>query len=406
MTLFEKKTGTDKMRWVVFVIVSLFFLYEFIARVEPSLASVEIAKHFHLSEGEFGVLSSVFFWIYAPMQILVGLLLDRFGVRRFVVPSIFLCALGIALFSLTVDPFIAGIGRFLTGLGASFAFVSALYVVNHQFSPNQFAMLSGVVNAIGMLGTAMGAVALTSMIEIFNWQTLFLVTSGAGSLLFLLAFVFLKDNPIKKTEISTHFLQPLFITIQNKRVWLIAILGALYYMPVNVFGGLWGHEDLVRGHGLSSVQAETAVSMIFIGLATGGILVGVLSDWLGHRKWLVVSNVFLCAMAYGVVVLTEIHSVWLLSIALFLGGFFGGAQMLTFAMAKEGHSKAISGTVIAFVNMVGIGGALIFQPLVGILIDQSNGNFIFALASMPACLIAATILALFVQETRHPDHIL
>ena len=33
-------------------------------------------------------------------------------------------------------------------------------------------------------------------------------------------------------------------------------------------------------------------------------------------------------------------------------GITNGAQMLTFAMAKEGHPQEVSGTIISFVNMI------------------------------------------------------
>ncbi len=67
--------------------------------------------------------------------------------------------------------------------------------------------------------------------------------------------------------------------------------------------------------------------------------------------------------------------------------------MLSFAAAKEGHSKEISGTVIAFVNMIGIGGALIFQPLVGVLIDLNGGAFEVAMLTIPTCLLASAVMA-------------
>ena len=63
--------------WSAFAVVSIFFLYKFVARIEPSLASGELAEWFGLTNGSFGTLSSVFFWIYAPMQLVVGLVLDR-----------------------------------------------------------------------------------------------------------------------------------------------------------------------------------------------------------------------------------------------------------------------------------------------------------------------------------------
>ena len=76
--------GTRISAIAALVTVSLFFLYEFVARIEPSIATDEISKDLALSATEFGLISSLFFWIYAPMQIVVGLLLDRYGLRRFV----------------------------------------------------------------------------------------------------------------------------------------------------------------------------------------------------------------------------------------------------------------------------------------------------------------------------------
>ena len=78
--------------------------------------------------------------------------------------------------------------------------------------------------------------------------------------------------------------------------------------------------------------------------------------------------------------------------------------MLTFAMAKEGQAGGLVGTVVAFVNMIGIAGALIFQPLVGYLADATGGNFQLALTTVPVCAALAAAIILFVPEYRHPDH--
>ena len=89
---------------------------------------------------------------------------------------------------------------------------------------------------------------------------------------------------------------------------------------------------------------------------------------------------------------------------LLAGGFFGGFQMLTFAMAKEGQPNRLAGTVVAFVNMIGITGAVLFQPLVGYLADLTGGDLQTALTSVPVCAGLAALLALFLPEYRHPDH--
>ena len=55
--------------------------------------------------------------------------------------------------------------------------------------------------------------------------------------------------------------------------------------------------------------------------------------------------------------------------------------------------------------MIGIAGALVFQPFVGAILPiVSGGNFGLALATIPACLTLAAVAVLFLPEYRHPDH--
>ena len=153
------KLTPSKAPGIALVITSLFFLYGFVTSIEPSIATDQISADLDLSAAELGFFSSLFFWVYAPMQLVVGLVLDHYGLRRFLLAAILVCSLGVLIVASAGSALVAGIGRAMTGLGASFAFVSALYVANHSFSPDRFALLSGVINAIGMTGAAVGALA-------------------------------------------------------------------------------------------------------------------------------------------------------------------------------------------------------------------------------------------------------
>ncbi len=391
--------------WLAFATASLFFLFEFVARISPSLAPGQIREWFGLSGGGFSTLSSLFFWIYAPMQIVVGLAMDRFGARRLVLPAIAACASGVALFALTDLPLVAGIGRLLTGFGAAFAFVGALYVVNHRFPPARFALLSGVVNALAMIGTAVGAVWLSGLVTLAGWRPVFFAIAAAGAVILCLAVIFLHDAGDAPERIpGAHPLAPLRPLMRDGRVWLIALLGALYYMPVNVYGGLWGSAEVMADRGLGEAGAELAVSMIFWGMAAGSVASGWISDRLGHRKWLLFVSILLTAALYAAALFLPGLGLRALAALLFLAGLFNGAQMLTFAMAKEGHPQEVSGTIISFVNMIGIAGALVFQPLVGVMIDRAGGAFGAAMLTIPVCVLLAAALTLGVREKRHPDH--
>jgi sugar phosphate permease len=393
--------------WVSFSIASTFFLFEFVTRVEPSLATGAIAQFYGLSDADLGTLASLFFWVYAPMQIVVGLALDRYGARKFILLGSFTCAAGMLIFAASDHVVIGGFGRALTGFGAAFAFVAALWLANHWFPPERFAVLSGVVNAVGMLGTAVGAVALTDLMAQSGWRTVFIATGLAGMVIFLLALLLLREPASPASTATTapgeHIRQSLADVLGHPRTWVIAMVSLLYYMPVNVYAGLWGTTELMKDHQLTHVAAETAVSMIFWGTAAGSVAGGWLSDALGHRKYLVFFGALLTGLAYaGVLYLPG--GEFMESALLFAAGFFGGLEILCFAMAKEGQPNRLVGTVTAFVNMVGIAGALVFQPLVGYIADLNGGDFHVALTSVPVCAGLAALLVLTLPEYRHPEH--
>ena len=109
----------------------------------------------------------------------------------------------------------------------------------------------------------------------------------------------------------------------------------LYYMPLNVYGGLWGHNALMATNGLSETGAGTAIAMVFWGMAAGSVAGGYISNRVGNRKWVVVVGAVLTALAYISVLYNFVGGFAFISVALFLAGFFGGFQMLTFAMAKK-----------------------------------------------------------------------
>jgi len=394
--------------WVALAIAAGFYLFEFISRVEPSLATGRISAFYGLSPVGFGTLASVFFWVYAPMQIVVGLALDRYGARPLVIAGSLICTLGVFLFTATPIVALGVVGRLMTGFGASFAFVGALYLVNHWFAPRRFALLSGMVNAIGMLGTAIGGVALSAFVGDFGWRAVFFATGGVGLVVFVMAALFLHDAPgvqgTSKSSLIGHVRGKLVAVFSDRRTWLIAIVGMFYYVPISVYAVLWGNDALVAQNHLDRVQAELAVSMIFWGLAIGSIAFGAISDAFGHRKWLVVAGIAATAIAFSVAIYIPFRSLVLIGTVLFLVGFFGGAQMLTFAMAKEARSAADTGTIVAFVNMIGISGAMIFQPLTGYFLDLSQQNYSVALTLIPVLLVIAFGLALLIREERHPDH--
>ena len=85
---------------------------------------------------------------------------------------------------------------------------------------------------------------------------------------------------------------------------------------------------------------------------------------------------------------------------------------MCFALAKENHPTARSGTAIGFVNSMVTGAGALFQPLMGLLLDLAwtgetalgarvydTGAHRLALASLIACGLAGLVSLIAVRET-------
>src|SRR5437899_1255372 len=109
--------------WLICALGALYYSYEYLLRISPSVMELPLRHHFNLSATGFGLLSAFYYYAYVPLQIPVGILLDRYGPRILLTFACFICVLGTFLFAGTQVFWIAASGRFLVGFGSAFAFV-------------------------------------------------------------------------------------------------------------------------------------------------------------------------------------------------------------------------------------------------------------------------------------------
>ena len=118
--------------------------------ISPSVMKPELMSTFHLGAAGFGTLSDFYFYAYTPMQLIVGILIDRFPIRRTLVIAVLMCTAGSLLISVSDLFWLAAVGRVLQGLGSAFAFVSALKLAATWLPVSHFAFVAGSL-ALGFL---------------------------------------------------------------------------------------------------------------------------------------------------------------------------------------------------------------------------------------------------------------
>ena len=359
------------------VMVSLFF-FSFFYRTSPAVISPYLLRDFSLGAEKLGLLSSIFFIVFAVAQVPLGPALDFIGPRKVVSVLGTLGALGSLTFALAPSYGVCLLGRGLTGLGMSCMYMGSLTIVANWYSPRQFATLTGIVSSLGNTGALTATIPLALLAGSLGWRGSFHLFAAVNLLLAVLAWVIIRDRPARAAN------QPVLppedfslgkafrAVLGTSTFWFIATLNFFTAGSFLAFQGLWGGPFLMDGFGLSPVEAGSILSMIAFGYIIGCPLTGAISDRLvPSRKKLTL-------------ILLSLYLVPLLSLSFFLGpgrdfllfpvffsiGLFASGVVLSIAHLKELFPSRIVGTALSLNNLFAIGGAGILQYLMGWIIER------------------------------------
>jgi len=275
--------------WLICALGAVFYSYEYFLRISPSVMEHALREHFDLSATGFGLLSAFYYYAYVPMQLPVGILMDRFGPRRLLTVACIICVVGTFMFADTTVYSVAASGRFLVGLGSAFAFVGVLKLATLWLPEDKLAMVAGIATALGTVGAMVGDNLLGYMVEWTGWQQTVNLSAVFGiGLIFLLWFGIRDHKRHQKHSGTIHSFQKnmidLGIIIGNKQIWINGLYGCLVYLPTTVFAELWGIPYLRHAHGLTQSGANLCNSVLFLGFTIGAPLMGYISDKLHRRK--------------------------------------------------------------------------------------------------------------------------
>ncbi len=388
-----------------------FFFYAWVLRVAPSVMVEELMRDFAVGAAVLGNLSAAYFYGYSGMQIPVGVLLDRFGPRRLMAAAAAICGCGCVLFAISDTLAMATAGRFLIGASAAFSLVGAMAVAGQWFSAHRFALLSGFAMAMGMAGGVFGQAPLRLVVEASDWRTAMLMLAIGGFALALATFATVRDRRRGSGGLG-GMLTGLSTVLRHRQTQLIAVTSLATAAPLLGLASLWGVPFLETAYGLSRTQAATVTSLMFVGWGVGAPILGWLSDRIGRRRAPMIVGLVLQTGALAAFVYVPNLPIPVLAFLCFLVGLMGSAQIVSFALVRENHPPALSGTAIGVVNAMVTGAGALFQPLVGALLDAawdgemalgarvySTAAYQMAFASLIVCCLVSFACLLAVRET-------
>jgi sugar phosphate permease len=418
---FKSWFSTYAMGWVICMLGAIFYCYEYLLRMEPSVMVPELMQAFQINATQFGILIASYYFIYSPMQIVVGLLTDLYGPRRILTIAVLSCAIGSFVFGVAHTFQVAALGRLLIGFGSAFAFVGVLKLSANWLPERYFGLFVGVATALGMLGGMLGDIVLSVFVHRFGWQETITVGTILGLILMPLIWSIVRDAPfeskahVKLVATESKYKQTFvgFVQIlKNPQMWLNGMIACVMYLSLSLFAELWGIPFLHNVYNLSANSAASACSMIFLGWLVGGPLAGYISDYFGMRRLPILIGCLVSTILISVIIYVPAMPLVLLYGLLFAFGVFSSFEVICFAISRDISNKKLVATAAAFTNCLTMLGGIACQPLIGKILDAmwggelingirgySAANYRYALTVLPVGLLLGLILSFWLRET-------
>ncbi len=357
------------------VLIAMFF-FSFFYRTSPAVIAPYLSREFSLGAERLGLLSSIFFAVFAAVQVPLGPALDFIGPRRVIASLGTLGALGSLIFALAPSFNVCLIGRGLIGLGMSCMYMGTLTVVANWFPPRSFATVTGIVASLGNAGALTATLPLALLAASLGWRGSFLLFASINLVLAALVWVIVRDRPFPSLAARGRgefkLVQAFRAVLGNSSFWSIAFLNFFTAGSFLAIQGLWGGPFLMDVFGLTPVGAGTILSSIAAGYIVGCPLTGTISDRLvASRKKLTVAvlSIYLVPLLLLCAFLQPGRSVYLVP-AYFSLGLFASGSVLFITHLKELFPPQIVGTALSCSNFFAIGGAGVLQYLMGWIIER------------------------------------
>ena len=383
-------------RWVVLFVAWLSFLISFVDRLTWATIAVSAGASLGLSVAQLGVFVTAFYIGYLVCNALGGIASDRIGGRLTLAASMLTLGVCTFLFGFTSSIVMGVVLQLLMGLAAGADYASCIKLIVNWFDRGSRGKAMGLLLIASSLGVTLTNAIVPSIAASLGWQAVYHVLGAATAMVGVVALLFLRDGPpgCQAAQGATPPIGPL---LRDKNIILLGVTGFAAFWGTWGFT-FWANALMVRGHGLTAVDAGVVMSVAGVAAVIGKPVVGFLSDWLGRPKWLTIGLLTLFAVMLLIFGTLTNKVAFLLAAPLLGIGTFVYSPLLA-VMVAEAAGPALAGSATGLLASLWQLGSVIVPILVGF-VFQSTGSFLAALAALAAGPALGVVCMLFLDQDR------
>lgn len=304
-----------QIRWLIVAILFFITAINYGDRATMSIAGSAMAKELHINAVSMGYIFSAFGWAYVVAQLPGGWLLDRFGSKRVYVLSIFFwslftllqCTVGFigTLFGAAAAVIALFVMRLLVGTAEAPSFPANSRIIAAWFPANERGTATAIFNSAQYAATVLFAPLMGWLVYTFSWHYVFVVMGVLG-ILFVLIWQKFVYNPADHPYINDAEYEYIknggalvsmdhqlknggkqegpnlrYIKELLRSRMMVGIYIAQYCInAITFFFITWFPVYLVQARGMTILKAGFAASVPALFGFIGGVLGGVISDFL------------------------------------------------------------------------------------------------------------------------------
>jgi predicted MFS family arabinose efflux permease len=351
----------------VWLLAALFYSFQYILRVLPSLMLNDILLRFNIDAEIFGQYSGLYYIGYALAHLPLGFALDRFGIKK-VLPICVLIAVGGLLPLLYATHWgYACAGRILLGIGSSAAILGLFKVILYCFGEARFTRMLGISVAIGLCGAIFGGMPVSIMISKFGWQPVVQAAVVLGIGLALALYLILpsdQKHEANADEPRPSIWQDLKILVNNRKFLLLSAMAGLMIGPLEGFADVWGAEFFRVTYQLSKTTADGLPSFIFWGMLIGSPILSYICDKKNKYFEMIILSAFIMGSCF-IAMLTGGMPIYMLCLNLLIIGIFCSYQIPAIYKISTYLPNRMMGIATASVNMIFMFFGYLFHTTIG-----------------------------------------
>ena len=381
--------SSSRVRWLLIGWLFVLSAVAFLDRVNLSIAGGALSTEYHLTNVQFGFLSTALLIGYTLFQTPAGWLADRFGPRRVLTLSVLwwgvFTALTAAVPTSIVSPFAALIGvRFLLGAGEAIMYPASNQFVSRWIPSQERGVANGWIFAGVGVGSGLSPFVVIYTMAHHGWRFSFwvcaLIGCGAGAVWYFAA----RDTPEQHPSVSPSELAmidagltlgsgaakpvarrspPWASILTNVNIWLVTLSYFCYGYVAWIFFA-WFYRYLSEVRGLNLKASAFYGTLPFIAMAIACPLGGKICDMLTLRVGRRVGRCVVAGLAValaGVFIAfgSQVDNARLASVVLAGGAGALYLSQSSFWAVSADIGGLFSGSVSGFMNMgAQAGGAL------------------------------------------------